>query len=169
MVEEIKQWEYRVQMVGGFFSGVKAEELSELLNEWGEDGWEVVSTHIIENANKRDEEGSAVGTHAGTATLVDDQPAGDSEDYALVRRDLILKVQDVEKQIAYAEVYSPPPGYNDMSDHLNNFFNSVRTRKPVTENEVFGNYAAIGCHLSNASYFSRQPALWDAAAKKITT
>ena len=68
-----------------------------------------------------------------------------------------------------AEVYSPPPGYNDMSDHLNNFFNSVRTRKPVTENEVFGNYAAIGCHLSNASYFSRQPALWDAAAKKITT
>jgi predicted dehydrogenase len=68
-----------------------------------------------------------------------------------------------------AEVYSPPPGYSDMSDHLNNFFNSVRTRQPVTENEVFGNDAAIGCHLSNASYFSRQPAIWDAAANKITT
>ena len=52
MSEEIKQWEYRVQTVGGFFSGIKAEELEELLNEWGEDGWEVVSTHIIENANK---------------------------------------------------------------------------------------------------------------------
>jgi len=52
MSEEIKQWEYRVQTVGAFFSGVKAEELEELLNEWGEDGWEVVSTHIIENANK---------------------------------------------------------------------------------------------------------------------
>jgi len=52
MYEEIKQWEYRVQTVGAFFSGVKAEELEELLNEWGEDGWEVVSTHIIENANK---------------------------------------------------------------------------------------------------------------------
>lgn len=52
MSEEIKQWEYRVQTVGGFFSGVKAEELEELLNEWGEDGWEVVSTHIIEAANK---------------------------------------------------------------------------------------------------------------------
>ena len=52
MYEEIKNWEYRVQSVGGFFSGVKAEELEELLNEWGEDGWEVVSTHIIENANK---------------------------------------------------------------------------------------------------------------------
>ena len=52
MDEDIKQWEYRVQTVGGLFSGVKAEKLEELLNEWGEDGWEVVSTHIIENANK---------------------------------------------------------------------------------------------------------------------
>jgi hypothetical protein len=52
MYEEFKQWEYRVQTVGAFFSGVKAEELEELLNAWGEDGWEVVSTHIIENANK---------------------------------------------------------------------------------------------------------------------
>jgi hypothetical protein len=52
MYEDTIQWEYRVQTVGAFFSGVKAEELEELLNEWGEDGWEVVSTHIIENANK---------------------------------------------------------------------------------------------------------------------
>jgi len=52
MYEETKHWEYRVQTVGGFFSGIKADELEEMLNEWGEDGWEVVSTHIIENANK---------------------------------------------------------------------------------------------------------------------
>ena len=52
MAEEIKQWEYRVQTVGAFWSGVKADELEQLLNEWGEEGWEVVSTHIIENANK---------------------------------------------------------------------------------------------------------------------
>jgi hypothetical protein len=31
---------------------VKADELENLLNEWGEQGWEVVSTHILENANK---------------------------------------------------------------------------------------------------------------------
>ena len=52
MIEEIKQWEYRVQTVGGFFRGVPASELEQLLNEWGEEGWEVVSTHILENANK---------------------------------------------------------------------------------------------------------------------
>jgi hypothetical protein len=52
MSDEIKQWEYRVQTVGGFFKGVPADELEGLLNEWGEEGWEVVSTHILENANK---------------------------------------------------------------------------------------------------------------------
>jgi hypothetical protein len=52
MYEDISQWEYRVQTIGGFFSGVKAEELEDLLNEWGEEGWEVVSTHLIENHNK---------------------------------------------------------------------------------------------------------------------
>lgn len=52
MPDEIQLWEYRVQTVGSFLSGVKADELEQLLNEWGEDGWEVVSTHILENANK---------------------------------------------------------------------------------------------------------------------
>jgi hypothetical protein len=52
MSEEIKQWEYRVQTIGSFFGGVKAEELEALLNEWGEEGWEVVYTHIKENENK---------------------------------------------------------------------------------------------------------------------
>jgi hypothetical protein len=52
MVEDTKQWEYRVQCVGSFWSGVKADELEQLLNEWGGEGWEVVSTHILENTNK---------------------------------------------------------------------------------------------------------------------
>lgn len=52
MAEELQKWEYRVQTVGGFFKGVPADELEELLNEWGLEGWEVVSTHILENANK---------------------------------------------------------------------------------------------------------------------
>lgn len=49
---ELQKWEYRVQTVGGFWTGVKAEELEQLLNDWGEEGWEVVSTHILENQNK---------------------------------------------------------------------------------------------------------------------
>jgi len=52
MPDEYQVWEYRVQTVGSLWSGVKAAELENLLNEWGLEGWEVVSTHIIENANK---------------------------------------------------------------------------------------------------------------------
>lgn len=66
------------------------------------------------------------------------------------------------------ETYVLPPGYNDTVDHEANFFNAVRTRKPCVENEVFGNNAALGCHLANYSYFNKRPAFWDAAAKKIT-
>jgi predicted dehydrogenase len=66
-----------------------------------------------------------------------------------------------------SEVYAVPEGYSDVSDHQNNFFNAVRSRKPVVENEVFGNNAAIGCHLANYAYFNKTVAVWDAGAKKI--
>jgi predicted dehydrogenase len=65
------------------------------------------------------------------------------------------------------ETYANPPGYSDTVDHQANFFNAVRTRKPVTENEIFGNHAAIGCHLSNFAYFNKSAAVWDTAGKKI--
>ncbi len=52
MADEFKQWEYRVETVGGFWAGVKADILEQLLNSWGTEGWEVVSTHILENQNK---------------------------------------------------------------------------------------------------------------------
>jgi predicted dehydrogenase len=63
--------------------------------------------------------------------------------------------------------YANPPGYSDTADHQANFFHAVRTRQAVTENEIFGNHAAIGCHLSNFAYFNRCVAVWDASQKKI--
>jgi hypothetical protein len=49
---EHTQWEYRVQTFGTFFSGTKDEELEAALNEWGIDGWEVISARGIENTSK---------------------------------------------------------------------------------------------------------------------
>ncbi|MDQ2690931.1 MAG: DUF4177 domain-containing protein [Chloroflexota bacterium] len=42
MAEEIKHWEYRVETIGSMF-GTKDEFIQEVLNEWGEDGWEAVN------------------------------------------------------------------------------------------------------------------------------
>jgi predicted dehydrogenase len=73
-----------------------------------------------------------------------------------------FKVQQEE------EVYGVPAGYSDMVDHLANFFQAVRTRRPVAENETFGNIVAVtGCHLSNYSYFYKTVAVWDAGSKSI--
>ncbi len=65
------------------------------------------------------------------------------------------------------EVFVPPPGYSDVPEHLANFFSSVRTRKPLVENEVFGNNAALGCHLANYAYDKKAVAIWDATARRI--
>jgi len=66
-----------------------------------------------------------------------------------------------------SEVFTLPPGYNDRTQHVANFFQAVRTRRPVVEDEVFGNHTAIGCHMANQSYFSRAAVCWDAASHEI--
>jgi predicted dehydrogenase len=57
--------------------------------------------------------------------------------------------------------------WDDMRPHLATFFSAVKTRKAVAEDAVFGNYAAIACHMANESYFRRQPVSWDAASNGI--
>ena len=70
-------------------------------------------------------------------------------------------------KLGEVESYTAPQGYDDTADHLANFFHAVETREHVAEDEVFGNNAAIGCHMANHSYFHRTVATWDAAAKTI--
>src|SRR5580692_360797 len=57
--------------------------------------------------------------------------------------------------------------WDDMRPHLHNFFQSVKSRKPVVEDAVFGNNAAIACHMANESYFRKKPVTWDAASKAV--
>src|SRR5262249_39780104 len=38
------------------------------------------------------------------------------------------------------------PSYDETKPHLWNFFEAVRTRKPVMEDVVFGHHAALACH-----------------------
>ena len=66
-----------------------------------------------------------------------------------------------------ADSYHAPPGYDITRDHLWNFFEAVRTRKPVVEDATFGNNTSIACHMANASYFKKTAMEWDAAGKMI--
>jgi predicted dehydrogenase len=70
-------------------------------------------------------------------------------------------------KLAEVETYTATPGYDDTADHIANFFQAVETREPVVEDEVFGNHAAIACHMANFSYFHKTAVAWDAGAKSI--
>jgi len=64
------------------------------------------------------------------------------------------------------ETYAAPPRYNSTEDHFRNFFDAVRTRRPVVEDAMFGLRAAGPALLANHSYFENRPIGWD--AEKMT-
>ncbi len=51
MAEEIQQWEYRVQTIGGTF-GTKDELIQDTLDEWGAEGWEAVNVYTPSGSGK---------------------------------------------------------------------------------------------------------------------
>ncbi len=51
MAEEIQQWEYRVQTIGGTF-GTKDEMIQSMLDEWGAEGWEAISVYTPSGSGK---------------------------------------------------------------------------------------------------------------------
>jgi predicted dehydrogenase len=65
------------------------------------------------------------------------------------------------------EKYVAPVGYSDSYDHFNNFFSSVRTRKPVVEDAVFGFRAAGAALLSNLSMERGEVVKWDPDTMKL--
>jgi len=66
------------------------------------------------------------------------------------------------------ERYVAPKGYSDSYDHFHNFFNSVRSRKPVVEDAEFGFRAAGAALLSNLSMEKEKIVHWNSQTMKVT-
>jgi len=71
-----------------------------------------------------------------------------------------------QEPLAEATTYKST-SYDDVKPHLSRFFEAVRSRKPVTEDAVFGNHAALACHMANESYFRKTAVTLDVASKSI--
>ena len=64
-------------------------------------------------------------------------------------------------------VFRGSDDWDDVRPHLWTFFQAVKSRQPVTEDAVFGNHAAIACHMANESYFRKAPVYFDETAKSL--
>jgi hypothetical protein len=75
--------------------------------------------------------------------------------------------QHSEAVPAASEKYAAAAGYSDSYDHFRNFFDAVRTRRPVVEDAVFGYRAAGAALLSNLSLERGEVVKWDPDAMKL--
>jgi predicted dehydrogenase len=57
--------------------------------------------------------------------------------------------------------------WDDVAPHMWGFFQAVQTREPITQDAVFGNHAAIACHMANESYFRQALVRWDEASGSV--
>jgi len=57
--------------------------------------------------------------------------------------------------------------WDDQRPHMWAYFQAVRSRKPLPEDTVFGNNAALACHMANESYFQKSAVIWDPASSQI--
>jgi predicted dehydrogenase len=63
--------------------------------------------------------------------------------------------------------FKAPQGYSDHLDHFTNFFDAVRTGKPVVEDATFGFRAAAPALACNESYFKKKIINWDPVKMKL--
>jgi predicted dehydrogenase len=63
--------------------------------------------------------------------------------------------------------YRAPDGYSDSIDHFINFFEAMRSNKPIVEDATFGFRAAAPCLACNESYFKKKVINWDAERMKV--
>lgn len=59
--------------------------------------------------------------------------------------------------------------WDEEKPHLWKYFQAVKSRQPVVEDAVFGNNAALACHMANESYFRKAAVTWDAGTSTIKT
>jgi predicted dehydrogenase len=176
----------RAQSTGGLFRWKDGREMPDLI----ETLYEYPNFRVAVRCNLNNEGGEFIGFYGTKGTMIikdstltyrpqDTRPQPESYSImgwpATLRNQYLSQWQEEHPQPAplnfnvdeESEMFVTPAGYNDIADHQANFFSAVRTRKPVVENEVFGNHAAIGCHLANYSYFNQAVAVWDQGANKI--
>ena len=75
--------------------------------------------------------------------------------------------EDQKRPVKLDIIYKQPEEYDEHLAHHANFFDSVRSGKPVVENAEFGFRAAAPCLACNESYYKKKIIYWDPEKMKI--
>jgi predicted dehydrogenase len=75
--------------------------------------------------------------------------------------------EDRKRPVKTPIQFKAPQGYDEHLDHFINFFDGVRTGKPVIEGPEFGFRAAAPCLAANDSYFQKKVIHWDPIKMKL--
>jgi hypothetical protein len=75
--------------------------------------------------------------------------------------------EDQKRPVKPPTKYSAPEGYDEHVEHFANFFEGVRTGKPVIEDPVFGFRACAPCLACNDSHFQKKIINWDPVNMKL--
>jgi len=75
--------------------------------------------------------------------------------------------EDKKRPVKPATKYTAPEGYDEHLEHFANFFDGVRTGKPVVEDPVFGFRACAPCLACNDSNFQKKIISWDPVNMKL--
>ncbi|HEY1021016.1 MAG TPA: Gfo/Idh/MocA family oxidoreductase, partial [Flavisolibacter sp.] len=86
-----------------------------------------------------------------------------------IRNEYNKKFSEADRKAPVKEdiTYKAPQGYNEHLDHFTNFYDAIRTGKPVVEDAVFGFRAAAPCLACNDSYFEKRIIHWNPEEMKV--
>jgi predicted dehydrogenase len=103
----------------------------------------------------------------------DESPSYYTTSYPHAMREQYLKEWHAEHDPAPGHEPAPESviyksvSFDEVKPHLWNFFQAVKSRKPVAEDAVFGHHAALACHMASESYFRQTAVHWDETSKTI--
>ena len=84
------------------------------------------------------------------------------------KADPTADVGTYEKQ-AHRKKQSLQQTAEGTEDHMRNFFECIKSRKPPIENVDFGCGTAVACHMANTSYREKKRVFWNAQDMALTS
>ncbi|RYG06173.1 MAG: Gfo/Idh/MocA family oxidoreductase [Chitinophagaceae bacterium] len=150
---------FQLTLQVNFVSGTGGEEVTRFV---GSEGVMVVKGNNLDITHSIMPEAPGFGGYDSVFTFSKAMQEEMTKDYN-------AKWTDAQKKRPTKDnvTYRPPQGYNEHLDHFTNFFDAVRTNKPVVEDATFGFRAAAPALACNESYFQKKIINWDPVKMKL--